>query len=239
MLEIMGVPHDICVRHPKDHPTGSYPRVFRSSPDLLTEWADLCRAVSSNLLPSHAWNMVLRRFINWSRLTGRNIWPETVNRVDNNRIQAFLLLRRRWITQYLDSLGVLRDMQWNKVERSVSQDRLGITVNSSLHCRNIDPVALRQVFEAQRWRPNLQQKVGYGLGYRDWWRWIKVSETGITRVGFSAAGAERGIFWYNIVVPNHPLIPEGEDLEPFVLNRLWDPAVRTLRFTTLKRISQF
>lgn len=242
MLEIMGVPDWVCKQHPSANPRTSYPKVFRSSPELRLVWERLCLESADNVRnyePAVAWNAVLRRFLRWAHMSARNVWPAEVTRADNNAIQSFLLLRRRWITQYLDSLKVLQAVKWLTVDQSVTEDRLGFTVNSSLNCRQVDYAGLKQMFESQRWRPNLQSRVGYGMGYRDWWRWIKVSETGVTRVGFSAAGSERGNFWYSIVVPTHPLVPECQSTESFVLKTLWAPVVRTLRFTTMSRINTF
>ena len=213
--------------------------MFRTSPEFHTVWARMCLTTPMSVTGATAWNLVVRRFLHWATRNNRNVFPAATSIVDDNAVSAYLRLRRRWITQYLDNLGVLRDLRWITVDTAVVEDRLGITVNSALHCRDIDYEALVTTLQASRWRPNLNSRVGYGIGYRDWWRWLRVSETGVTKLGFSAPGRMRATFWYSIMVPAHPNTPPGTTVEDHVVNNLWLPIVRVLRFNSLRRNSTF
>lgn len=238
MLELLGVDPSVLVQHPSAVAPISYPPRFLQDPSLIQKWTQLCKDTTTGTT-ENAWNRVLRRFLFWARTNHRRIYPDKLNRVDNNEIQTFLMLRRRWVVQHIDRLGILENLAWTNVEQTVTSTPLGITVHSALLCRDVDYAQMKARLEFDRWRPNTSTRIGYDIGYRDWWRWLKVSETGVTRLGFSAPGNMRAIFWYSVLVPAHPYLPPGADLQTFVLQQIWNPIVRTLRFKSIKRICVF
>lgn len=238
MLELLGVDPQLLTQDPRAVHAVSYPAALRQDLILRQTWSRICLTIPQGV-PDIQWNLVFRRFLRWASARRISVFPPTSNYTDNHRIASYLMLRRRWITQYLDGLKVLRGVHWLQVTQTVEEDVLGITVNSSLHCRDLPKAETVSVLRANRWRPNLNSNLGYAIGYQDWWRWLKTSEIGFTRLGFSAAGSTRSIFWYSIRVPGRPAVPDGYSLESYVLGEIYEPIVRTLRFKTLNRISKF
>jgi hypothetical protein len=237
MLEIMGVSPALLSKQPHEVADESYPPVFRGDSEFRRVWSRLCWDAPETV-PNVAWNFVIRQFLHWATVQNKNIWPDTLTRVDNNELSSFMLLRRRWITQHIDRLGILDGVKWLRSDTQIVEDKLGFTVNSQLYCRDLDFLGLRAIFREDNWRPDVRTH-GHELGYRDWFRWLKTSERGVTKIGFSAPGRLRGYFWYSIVVPGHPFTPPNISTEDFVLTELWNPIVRTLRFKSLRRICHF
>lgn len=239
MLELLGVPPPIIAQHPNSVASESYPQAFRNDPMFLNVWRRLCLAVSPAAAPEVGWNLVLRHFLKWATRTNSMVWPDRLNRVANSELQSFLMLRRRWIIQHFDRLGVLHDLKWLRATQTVTEDRLGITVNSVLTCRDVDARSIVTKLLADRWHSNRDLNLG-AQSQRDYWRWLKTSERGITRLGFSTTGTGmRASFWYSIACPAHPFVPPTETVQDFVLADIWDPVRRVLRFRTMTRPSTF
>lgn len=105
MLELLGLPPTTLSKLPSV--ACEFPPALRPDPDLKTYWTKLCLE-NRDADPETAWNTVFLAFIDWATRTNRRIWKDELNRVDNNEIEDYLMLRRRWITQHLDRLGVLK-----------------------------------------------------------------------------------------------------------------------------------
>lgn len=237
---LLGVSDSVQQRMPT---SGTFPA--KLNPVFEDYWLRLVIEVrEQRLAPIKAWDVVVKSYTRYC--IERQVNPfNSTDAGRNASVMQTLMQARRKIVRYIDEWQMLSRFVLKRGGEKLVLDLsdTGLTIRSTITLRQTNLLEIRQELSDRLF---YRFNGPYSVGKVDWKR--KLPSYPIS-IGYSSANNFEGILWYEIVLATRPdvellstdlLFNNENRFEKFILQEMWHPLVRTIRFRTLgNRISSF